>query len=62
MKRLTVLLLCLLVGAAFGMSSQQLNLQLQQITSNYLKEHGKKHGFTAVEVSVLLPNEKEARK
>ena len=42
--------------------SQRLNNQLQQITDNYLKTaQEQKTGVTAIEASVLLPNEKNPR-
>lgn len=63
--------ICLIAGisSSYGMepqledevTSSRLDHRIQSVTDEYLKQHGAKHGFTAVEVSVLLPNETESR-
>ena len=53
--------LLLLAINCYALTSAQLNQKIQQVTNNYLQKHGLKHGFTAVEVSVLLPNETKTR-
>lgn len=46
---------------ANAITSDQLDQKIQDVAQQYLKDHGKKGGFTAVQVSVLLPGEQETR-
>ena len=63
MKRIKpiILLLLALPCVATAMTSNDLNAKLQGVTDQYLTQNQQKWGFSAVEVSVLLPHEETPR-
>lgn len=63
MQRLKILFLALalLPFSAFAMDSHELNVKLQQLVNQYLFDNQQAMGFSAIEMSVLLPNEPTPR-